>query len=338
MAEKDDPKTPLLENPINDPATKHNEQNNVLARRRFQRTKTTPGSQNKPSPELQSPTKKPILLQVFVALTIYLGAGTLSFVLIIGQLEGKKTNKIVDALYFCVVTMTTVGYGDLVPATTLAKLLACLFVFSGMIIVGMVLSKAADYIVEKNEALVAKAFHLRDKVTPVELLKEVETNKTVYKFTMASIVLVLLMSFGTLFLMGHEEMSFIDAFYCVCATITTLGYGDESFGTVKGRVFGVFWILSSTICLGQFFFYLTEVYTERTQRYLLKWVLSRKFTLDDIEAADLDHDNVVSAAEFIILKLKEMEKITEEDVSVLMECFRNLDVDDSGTLTEADII
>ena len=33
-----------------------------------------------------------------------------------------------------------------------------------------------------------------------------------------------------------------------------------------------------------------------------------------------------------------MEKITEEDVSVLMECFRNLDVDDSGTLTEADII
>lgn len=91
----------------------------------------------------------------------------------------------------------------------------------------------------------------------------------------------------------HEELSLIDALYCVCATITTLGYGDESFATARGRMFAVFWILSSTVCLAQFFFYLTELYTERRQRSLLKWVLNRKLTFADIEVADLDNDNVV---------------------------------------------
>lgn len=87
--------------------------------------------------------------KVFLVLAIYLGAGTLCFSLVMNQIEGKKTNGIVDAVYFSVVTMTTVGYGDLVPHTTLAKLLSCVYVFAGMALGGIILSKAADYIVEK---------------------------------------------------------------------------------------------------------------------------------------------------------------------------------------------
>lgn len=45
-----------------------------------------------------------------------------------------------------------------------------------------------------------------------------------------------------------------------------------------------------------------------------------------------------SAAEFILFKLKEMGKITQEDVSLVMEEFEDLDVDQSGTLSVSDII
>lgn len=45
-----------------------------------------------------------------------------------------------------------------------------------------------------------------------------------------------------------------------------------------------------------------------------------------------------SVAEFVIYKLKEMGKINEEDISVLMERFRTLDADQSGNLTAADIM
>lgn len=39
----------------------------------------------------------------------------------------------------------------------------------------------------------------------------------------------------------------------------------------------------------------------------------------------------------MIFKLKEMGKICEEDISLILTEFRNLDVDESGTLSPSDI-
>ncbi|KAK7859955.1 two-pore potassium channel 1 [Quercus suber] len=267
--------------------------------------------------------------QVFMWLAAYLGGGTICFFLIRHQIKGQKTNGILDSIYFCVVTMTTVGYGDLVPNSMLAKLLATIYVFTGMVLVGLILSQAADYIVEKQEILLARTIYMRKK-GPTEILKEVETHKVKYKFIMAGILIFVLIIVGTVFLFVVEEFNFMDAFYCVCSTITTLGYGDESFSTKRGRIFAIFWILSSTICLAQFFLYLAELYTERRQSSFVKWVLKRNLTPSDLEAADLDHDKAVSVAEFVIYKLEEMGKISPEDVSVVIETFKRLDVDQSG--------
>ncbi|XP_038877797.1 two-pore potassium channel 1-like [Benincasa hispida] len=276
--------------------------------------------------------------KVFVLLAIYLGGGTFCFFLVRDQITGKKTNGIVDAIYFCVVTMTTVGYGDLVPNSIVAKLLACVYVFTGMTLGGMILSKAADYIVEKQEILLVKAMYMGKKISSSEILQESEANKLKHKFIMTGILLWGLVVVGTLILTVVEKLEFMDAFYCVCSTITTLGYGDESFSTTAGRVFAVIWIMSSTICLAQFFLYLAELHTERRQESLVNWVLSRSLTYKDLEEADLDHDKVVSAAEFVLYKLKEMGKINQEDVSPILDTFKKLDIDQSGSLTEADIV
>ncbi|XP_028768991.1 two-pore potassium channel 1-like [Neltuma alba] len=278
-------------------------------------------------------SKKLVLLLI---LTAYLGLGTLSFFLIRNQIMGIQTNGFLDALYFCVVTMTTVGYGDLVPNSKLAKLLASVYVFTGMALVGMIMSKAADYFLEKQEILLVRAIHMGEKVSPSELLEEVEAQKVKYKFLITLAVLLVLMMVGTVFLHLVENLELLDAFYCVCSTVTTLGYGDKSFSTSTGRGFAVFWILSSTICLAQFFYYLAELYTEGRQKSLVRTVLSRKLLRSDLEAADLDHDNVVSAAEFIVYKLKEMGRISQQDISIV-DAFRKLDYDKSGTLTEADL-
>ena len=39
---------------------------------------------------------------------------------------------IVDALYFSVTTLTTVGLGDLAPTTTIGKLFTIVYIFSGL--------------------------------------------------------------------------------------------------------------------------------------------------------------------------------------------------------------
>lgn len=231
--------------------------------------------------------------RVATYLFIYLGISTVCFYLVQNQISGEKTYGIVDSVYFCIVTMTTVGYGDLIPNSTATKLLACAFVFSGMALVGLCLSRAADCLVENQEILLIKAMHLRREANSMELLKEMETNRVRYRCIIFSVLLVILIASGTIFLTTVEKMEIIDAFYCVCSTITTLGYGDKSFSTPAGRVFAIFWILTSTICLAQLLFAFAELYTESRQRSLTRWVLTRRTTAADLEAADLDDDGVV---------------------------------------------
>ncbi|KAG2407065.1 hypothetical protein LR48_Vigan01g326300 [Vigna angularis] len=276
---------------------------------------------------------RPVLLW----LAAYLGGGTICFLLTQDQIKGIKTNGFLDAIYFCVVTMTTVGYGDLVPDSQLSKLLACIYVFTGMALVGLILSKAADYIVEKQEIILVKTIFKGENIGPEQLSKEVETNKAKYKLILTASIFLVLMIAGTIFLYFIENLDFVDAFYCVCSTVTTLGYGDKSFSTTFGRAFAVFWILSSTICLAQSFAYIAEHYTEKRQRSLAKRVLARKLSHLDLEAADLDGDHVVSATEFVLYKLKEMGKISQDDILAVLDIFRQLDFDQSGTLTEADL-
>lgn len=42
---------------------------------------------------------------------------------------------LIDAFYFCVITLTTVGYGDLTPQTEVGKLFTALYVITGVAII-----------------------------------------------------------------------------------------------------------------------------------------------------------------------------------------------------------
>ncbi|XP_047306837.1 two-pore potassium channel 1-like [Impatiens glandulifera] len=260
--------------------------------------------------------------RVGLFLTAYMGVGTICFYLLRNQMSGRKTNGFLDAIYFCAVTMTTVGYGDLVPSTVLSKLLACALVFTGMALVGFILSNAADHLVEKQKILLVKALHSKNNAGP-------DVIEAKYKCLIVLSVLLVMIVTGTIFFVKVEKFDLVDAFYCVCSTITTLGYGDKSFSTKGGRVFAVFWILTATIVLAQLFLYLAEMYTERRQRKLVKWVLEGKMTRRDLEIADIDNDGVVGPAEFAIYKLKEMGKISHEDVLLVMKEFDGFDFDQS---------
>ncbi|KAJ9566391.1 hypothetical protein OSB04_002357 [Centaurea solstitialis] len=305
----------------------------LLVKRKRQRKGYPNDQQNQPSISQVELSLK----QVAIFLVAYLAVGTISFFLVQDQINGPKTNGILDAMYFCVVTMTTVGYGDLVPQTNFAKLLACIFVFAGMGLGGFALSKAADYIVEQEEVLFVKAIHIHETCGPKEILNETERHKLKYKFLTVLTFIVFLVIFGTMFLILVENLSAFDAFYCVCATITTLGYGDKSFSSQGGRLFAVFWILTSTISLAQLFVYLVELWTESRRRKLVDWVLHRKLTMQDFEKADLDHDNTVSSAEYVVYKLKEMGLVSEQVIMNVMEEFNNVDVHHKGKLTANDI-
>jgi hypothetical protein len=62
----------------------------------------------------------------------YWALGTLAFgTTVYHWLEGWSY---LDALYFCVISLATIGYGDLTPTTPIAKAFTILYVINGIVI------------------------------------------------------------------------------------------------------------------------------------------------------------------------------------------------------------
>jgi hypothetical protein len=99
----------------------------------------------------------------------------------------------------------------------------------------------------------------------------------------------------------------------------------------------VAWGPATPLVVALFFLYVAELYAERRQRQLARWVVTRRTTNADLEAADMDGDQRVGAADFVLYKLKELGKISQEDISEFLEEFDRLDADNSGTLSPSDL-
>ncbi len=80
--------------------------------------------------------RKPQYRSMLVWVGILLGIGTLFY----NNVEGWGW---LDSLYFCVVTLGTVGFGDLTPTTELGKAFAILYIFLGLGFIGTFVSMLA---------------------------------------------------------------------------------------------------------------------------------------------------------------------------------------------------
>ncbi|PZQ95413.1 MAG: two pore domain potassium channel family protein [Cereibacter sphaeroides] len=87
--------------------------------------------------------------RVVAALTI--SAGIVSFSAIVYMiLEGWS---LLDAIYFCFVTMSTVGYGDFAPHTALGKIFTIFYLLIGIGTFVLTVSAIAEAIVAEYKAI-----------------------------------------------------------------------------------------------------------------------------------------------------------------------------------------
>jgi Ion transport protein len=70
-------------------------------------------------------------------------------------LEQSPFRSIPDALYFVVITTTTVGYGDLYPTTVMGRFFSCIFVYVGILITAFPIAIIAQNFVTEYVKLVS---------------------------------------------------------------------------------------------------------------------------------------------------------------------------------------
>jgi voltage-gated potassium channel len=89
--------------------------------------------------------KSPELRTILMSVTALLAGGTYVF----HQVEHWR---FLDALYFCVISLTTVGYGDLSPQTDAGKVMAMVYIVLGLGIVMAFVTTVAQVSIEQARA------------------------------------------------------------------------------------------------------------------------------------------------------------------------------------------
>jgi len=69
--------------------------------------------------------REPGFSSTLILTTIILVSGTIFY-------NGVEGWSVIDSLYFCVMTLTTIGYGDLHPTTDLSKVFTIIYSIAGI--------------------------------------------------------------------------------------------------------------------------------------------------------------------------------------------------------------
>jgi len=254
-----------------------------------------------------------------VILLLYLAAGTIVY-------HWREGWSFWNSLYFCIISLLTVGYGDMSPSNNNMKLFTVFFIYIGLAFVagtaGRLVGKALSSVTE-------------DDAGPT---KKWGMSQNVRDLFLAAMLILVLGSTGTMFYYWNEELSLVDAFYFSMITLATVGYGDVVTVKQSTRIFGTFFVFFGVslmaFAVGRFAAVLARV----EQQKQIDEFVKRGITTEVIEALDADGSGYIDKAEFLEYMLLQIGAAKPSDFRKFSEMFSSLDADGGGTLDINDMV
>ncbi|KAF8369907.1 hypothetical protein HHK36_032062 [Tetracentron sinense] len=278
-------------------------------------------------PQMQKPQfeSSSIIRQAFLLLVLYLSLGVVIYSFNRDNFSGIETHPVVDALYFCIVTMCTIGYGDIAPLTPATKVFACVFVLVGFGFIDILLSGVVNYVLDLQENMILTSIRVggtHGGFSAGNYIFDVEKGRMRIrmKVGLALGVVVSCIGTGALVLYFVEDLEWVDSIYLSVMSVTTVGYGDRAFKTLPGRLFAAVWLLFSTLAVARAFLYLAEARIDKRHRRIAKWVLHRDITVEDLLAADVNNNGFISLKELLLLDcFTELVLLMQATVRVILD-------------------
>jgi voltage-gated potassium channel Kch len=89
-------------------------------------------------------------IYLIIASVLIILIGTFVMYGIESHVPNSKIKTLLDALWWCVATVTTVGYGDKVPVSNIGRLVALFYMFFGITMIAILLSVISNTFYKKR--------------------------------------------------------------------------------------------------------------------------------------------------------------------------------------------
>lgn len=274
----------------------------------------------------------------------------LSGAFILSLLEGWD---FYDAVYFCVVTTTTVGYGDLTPKHPLARLYIVLYVIVSLALISTILATLIGQLLDQQEEiLMAALVGEEDPDVPDMSADDSQGNITeqimnatrsldlgdYFGLAFSSMWFVVILICGMSIFMIVEKLDVLDALYTTIISASTVGFGDFKPTQEVSKVLISIWLVFATTCAVKVIADFTDASVKAKQRAVSRRLLTAQMDLGSLRAMDRDGNQSVDKAEFITEMLIRTGKVDRSEIDLMLMRFSQLDKTKSGEVSLEEVL
>jgi len=284
----------------------------------------------------------------------------------------QRSLTLVECVYLMSQILTTVGYGDITPATQRSQAVVAVYVIFSLVIIANVASEAANAI-ERRTANLAEELRKQIQTNIIERLSQTMTSNETSEETAATnenkgelrsthtlhrrhtvrwasridlpplpwtrllrsfLVYMLFCVMGCVFYVNYpgENKTLLDGVYMSVITLSTVGFGAVTPATEGGKVFGCFWMFFGSAALFKLVGDFMALVVMMKQREMWNAEEEMKKGIERIEQLP----STLSAHEFMKFSLVQRGIMKEKDVSMLDRAFLNLNPAADGTISKED--
>lgn len=247
--------------------------------------------------------------------------------------SGPRHLTLLESVYLCTQIITTVGYGDLVPASPQGQVFIAVYVLLGVIQMGTFLTA----LIEAQLSMFASHWSWITSETGkvFKLIYQSDRNESNFsQFFFSLVPVALLAIIGIFFFTSYpgEGLTIWEAFYMTCMTFTTVGFGAVHPKTQGGYAFGAFWMLAGVLAMGNVVVAFSDGLMKKA-----KGLKATAVTDELLKNMDADGDGKVDRIEFLRFELVRRGFCEAKDFDDILNNFKTIDADGSGELCAADL-
>eukprot|EP00930_Biecheleria_cincta_P001147 TRINITY_DN10230_c0_g1_i1.p1 TRINITY_DN10230_c0_g1~~TRINITY_DN10230_c0_g1_i1.p1 ORF type:complete len:354 (-),score=31.31 TRINITY_DN10230_c0_g1_i1:97-1158(-) len=247
-----------------------------------------------------------------------------------GRLEGWG---IMDSIYFMTVTATTVGYGDLSPATRFGKLFSVFYSILGFTVVMAAIAPLLSFLqgswrerLLESIPLVRRAFVRKVDLSDMCLTIH-DVNKQINyprRYALCLIGPLLVFALVALVAFAVEGFGLLDSAYFSLITMSTIGYGDLSPASKLGKAMAIVYLPLAVVALADAISRVAAVTTRRTLRRRDYAAVADEMLLRNCVRNGRNPDFSLREAEFLVAVLLANDILDSDTLNAIRRQFRNM--------------
>lgn len=244
---------------------------------------------------------------------------------------------VIDRLYYSIVLMTTVGYGNkFIPQSAASRYFTLTFALYAFILFGATTFALGNAVSLLTKSLLTPLGRLlgagsQSSFTPppgYDSLKGLYLNFVTF--------VVLNFFSAAVFAQLEDGWTFSDGLYFCTITASTIGLGDIAPHSQGGRAFAMFHMLVSVGLFATVIGTILSALEQRKFQQNKAETLSKQLDVDLITSLDIDGDGV-DKAEFVLGMLSMLGVLKPDDYVPFLEQFERFDTTGDGKLTREDL-